>query len=114
MEKKYRAIGTRATRGITGISMGGYGALRLAFKYPDQFAAVSAQMPALISELPADVSSGSPGSAAALLGDVFGSPLNREFFTHNTLVLLCQDGQRRQPEAHEDLLQCRQQRRLRL
>jgi S-formylglutathione hydrolase FrmB len=84
MEKKYRAIGTRATRGITGISMGGYGALRLAFKYPDQFAAVSAQMPALISELPADVSSGSPGSAAALLGDVFGSPLNREFFTHNT------------------------------
>ncbi len=35
MEKKYRAEGTRATRGITGISMGGYGALRLAFKYPD-------------------------------------------------------------------------------
>ena len=84
MEKKYRATGTRATRGVTGISMGGYGALRLAFKYPDQFAAVSAQMPALISELPSDISSGAPGSVGALLGDVFGSPLNREFFTHNT------------------------------
>lgn len=60
MEKKYRAVGTRATRGVTGISMGGYGALRLAFKYPNEFAAVSAQMPALISELPADISSGTP------------------------------------------------------
>jgi S-formylglutathione hydrolase FrmB len=85
MEKKYRAVGTRATRGVTGISMGGYGALRLAFKYPNEFAAVSAQMPALISELPADISSGTPGSAGALLGDVFGSPLNREYFTHNTV-----------------------------
>jgi S-formylglutathione hydrolase FrmB len=85
MEKKYRAVGTRATRGITGISMGGYGALRLAFKYPDEFAAVSAQMSALITELPSDVSSGTPGSAAALLGDVFGSPLNRGYFTHNTV-----------------------------
>jgi S-formylglutathione hydrolase FrmB len=85
MEKKYRALGTRATRGVTGISMGGYGALRLAFKYPDEFAAVSAQMPALITELPADISSGAPGSAGALLGDVFGSPLNREYFTHNTV-----------------------------
>src|SRR5208337_3528075 len=55
MEKKYRAEGTRATRGITGVSMGGYGALRFAFKYPDQFAAVSAQMPALIAQLPQDL-----------------------------------------------------------
>jgi S-formylglutathione hydrolase FrmB len=74
MEKKYRAEGTRATRGITGISMGGYGALRLAFKYPAQFAAVSAQMPALMPGLPKDMSSGAPGSPGALLGDVFGSP----------------------------------------
>jgi S-formylglutathione hydrolase FrmB len=85
MEKKYRGLGTRESRGITGVSMGGYGALRLAFKYPDEFAAVSAQMPALITDLPADLSSGSPGSAGALLGDVFGSPLNREYFTHNNV-----------------------------
>ena len=55
MEKKYHVEGTRATRGITGVSMGGYGALRLAFKYPDEFAAVSAQMPALITDLPKDI-----------------------------------------------------------
>ena len=73
MEKKYRAEGTRATRGITGISMGGYGALRLAFKYPDEFAAVSAQMPALITDVPKDIGVSAQGGPGALLGDVFGS-----------------------------------------
>src|SRR5580698_2831553 len=68
MEKKYRVDGARATRGITGVSMGGYGALRLAFKYPDQFAAVSAQMPALIADVPKDMGAASPGSPGAILG----------------------------------------------
>ena len=85
MEKKYRVEGTRATRGITGVSMGGYGALRLAFKYPDNFAAVSAQMPALITDLPENLSSEAPGSPGGLLGDVFGSPFNRAYFTRNNV-----------------------------
>src|ERR1017187_9044548 len=34
MEKKYRVAPGRATRGVTGVSMGGFGALYLAFKYP--------------------------------------------------------------------------------
>jgi S-formylglutathione hydrolase FrmB len=85
MEKKYRAEGTRATRGITGVSMGGYGALRLAFKYPDQFAAVSAQMPALIGDLPKDFTAGGPGSPGSLMGDVFGSPFSRAYFERNNV-----------------------------
>ena len=85
MEKKYRAEGTRATRGITGVSMGGYGALRFAFKYPHDFAAVSAQMPALIAQLPKDLSSGAPGSPGSLLGDVYGSPFDRAYFDVNNV-----------------------------
>ena len=85
MEKKYRAEGTRATRGVTGVSMGGYGALRLAFKYPDEFAAVSAQMPALITDLPKDFTSGGPGSSGSLMGDVFGSPFSRAYFERNNV-----------------------------
>ena len=85
MEKKYRVEGTRATRGITGVSMGGYGALRFAFKYPEQFAAVSAQMPALISELPKNVASSDPGSPGALLGDIFGSPFDPAYFDRNNV-----------------------------
>jgi len=82
MEKKYRAEGTRATRGITGVSMGGYGALRLAFKYPDDFAAVSAQMPALITDVPKDLSASSKDGPGALLGNVFGS---RDYFERNNV-----------------------------
>jgi len=85
MEKKYRAEGTRATRGITGVSMGGYGALRFAFKYPDQFAAVSAQMPALIADLPKDLNAGGEGSPGSLMGSVFGSPFDRAYFERNNV-----------------------------
>ncbi len=82
MEKRYRAAGARATRGITGISMGGYGALRLAFRYPDEFAAVSAQMPALITNVPKDLGASAQGGPGALLGDVFGS---RDYFDRNNV-----------------------------
>jgi S-formylglutathione hydrolase FrmB len=85
MEKKYRVEGTRATRGITGLSMGGYGALRLAFKYPDEFAAVSAQMPFLVVDVPKDMAASSPGSPGALMGDVYGSPINRTYFDRNNV-----------------------------
>ncbi len=85
MEKKYRVESTRATRGITGISMGGYGAMRLAFKYPTQFAAVSAQMPALISEVPASFYGGGPGSPAGAMVEAFGTPFNVEYFDRNNV-----------------------------
>ena len=85
MEKKYRVDGTCARRGITGISMGGFGALRLAFKYPRQFAAVSAQMPALIAEIPPNFAAGGPGSPVSMMGDVFGTPFNRAYFERNNV-----------------------------
>jgi S-formylglutathione hydrolase FrmB len=86
MEKKYRVAGTRAKRGITGVSMGGFGALRLAFKYPQQFEAVSAQMPALLADIPTDFVGGGPGSPAAMLGDVFGNPIDMSFLERNSVV----------------------------
>jgi S-formylglutathione hydrolase FrmB len=85
MEKKYRVAPGRATRGVTGVSMGGFGALHLAFKYPQQFAAVSAQMPALIAEIPADFAAGGPGSPGSMMGDVFGAPFNRAYFDRNNV-----------------------------
>lgn len=91
MEKKYRADTTRAKRGVTGISMGGYGALRLAFKYPNQFEAVSAQMPALIAEVPENFNAGGPGSPSNMMGDVFGSPFNRAYFERNNVFTLAKN-----------------------
>ncbi len=85
MEKKYRGDGSAARRGITGVSMGGFGALRMAFKYPRQFAAVSAQMPALIPDIPPNFSAGGRGSPASMMGDVFGSPINVAYFQRNNV-----------------------------
>ena len=90
MEKKYRGDGSAARRGITGVSMGGFGALRLAFKYPQQFAAVSARMPALIAEIPANFSAGGPGSPGSVMGDVFGSPVNLAYFQQNNVFHFAQ------------------------
>ena len=85
MEQKYRVDASPSKRGITGVSMGGFGALRLGFKYPQEFSAVSAQMPALIAEIPPDFSAGGPGSPASMMGDVFGSTFNRAYFEHNNV-----------------------------
>src|SRR5690606_16156541 len=42
IESETRAIGTREARAISGTSMGGYGALKLAMGHTDVFSAVSA------------------------------------------------------------------------
>ena len=47
IDANYRTIAARQGRAIDGQSMGGAGALRLGFKYPELFAAVSATAPGL-------------------------------------------------------------------
>jgi S-formylglutathione hydrolase FrmB len=81
MEKKFRLSGTRSGRAIGGLSMGGYGALRFAFKYPKMFASVGAHMPALLEQLP----HGSQNAGfTAFFGTAFGSPLDEAFWKANT------------------------------
>ena len=48
VDSTYRTISSREARAIEGHSMGGYGALRLGFKYPELFTAVTGNSPALI------------------------------------------------------------------
>lgn len=47
IDASYRTISTRRGRAIEGMSMGGFGALRLGFKYPDKFGTVSALAPSI-------------------------------------------------------------------
>ena len=53
VEAHYRVAPQREQRAITGLSMGGYGALKLAFKHPQLFAAVGAVSPMLEPYAPA-------------------------------------------------------------
>jgi S-formylglutathione hydrolase FrmB len=77
-EAHYRILHDRRSRGVTGLSMGGYGALRLAFSHPELFASVSAQSPALITESPQQVDADlrDAGPLAKLLAAVFGNPID--------------------------------------
>jgi len=53
IERRYRTRRGRASRAIGGISMGGYGALHLAFRHPELFGSVSAHSAATESNTPA-------------------------------------------------------------
>lgn len=81
MEKKYRIGTTRSQRGIMGVSMGGFGALHYAFKYPEKFAAVSANMPALIEHPPHELTM---EWQRRLMGEIFGDPPDQAFFERNS------------------------------
>jgi len=91
IEKKYRILPGRSGRAISGISMGGYGALRFAFAHPELFSAVSAQSAALITESPQELDAAARTGVAPLLsvlGPVFGRPMNVAHWNENSPFLL--------------------------
>jgi S-formylglutathione hydrolase FrmB len=90
IESHFRVLRGRKTRGITGLSMGGYGALRFAFSHPELFGSVSAQSAALITEPPKRLNEDlqHAGPLANLLGGVFGNPINVAHWNQNNPFVL--------------------------
>jgi S-formylglutathione hydrolase FrmB len=66
-ERNFRALGARDGRLVGGLSMGGYGALRFALKYPEMFAAAALLSPAIYDPEP-------PQTSGARKAGVFGAP----------------------------------------
>ena len=90
IEGKYRIRRGRGSRAITGLSMGGYGAIRFAFANPELFSSVSAQSAALITESPQELSAAmrSGGPLGDVLAAVFGNPINLLHWRQNDPFLL--------------------------
>ena len=74
IDSKYRTIASREGRGVAGLSMGGYGALRYALVYPDVFGAATVLSPALYDDQPP------PDSSARSTG-AFGNPFEPDLWT---------------------------------
>jgi S-formylglutathione hydrolase FrmB len=93
IETHYRIRRERKARAISGISMGGYGALRFAFAYPEKFSAVSAQSPALITDSPQELDAAMRAgtSLGKLLGPVFGNPINVAHWRENNAFVLARN-----------------------
>jgi S-formylglutathione hydrolase FrmB len=92
IEKAYRIRPGRSGRAISGISMGGYGALRFAFAHPELFSAVSAQSAALITESPQELDAASRSGAplTGVLAAVFGKPIAVAHWNENSPFVLAQ------------------------
>ncbi len=88
IEKRYRAAPGRVNRAISGVSMGGYGALHLAFRHPQLFVSVSAHSAALIEKLPAFLGNAPQSPRARVLGGVFGAPPDPGFWEQNSPLTL--------------------------
>ncbi|HKS97527.1 MAG TPA: alpha/beta hydrolase-fold protein [Terriglobia bacterium] len=91
IDRLYRTRAERAARGLSGDSMGGYGALHLGMRHPDLFGSVSAQSAALLSKFPNPVpTEGRWGFYARILSGPFGSPLNEAYFDANNPLTLAE------------------------
>jgi S-formylglutathione hydrolase FrmB len=92
IEKNYRIRADRATRGLDGISMGGYGALRLALKYPRLFGSVSAHSAALIERPPTvQIDPRQQAAVTRLLGSAFGVPFDPAYWKKESPFTLVRD-----------------------
>ena len=81
IEGHYRVQAGRAFRGVDGISMGGFGALHLAFHHPELFSSVSAHSAALIEKAPAiNVANSAENGRLSIFGAIFGSPPDHAFW----------------------------------
>ena len=90
IESRYRIRPGRAGRAISGVSMGGYGALRFAFAHTEMFSAVSAQSAALITASPAELDQAERSGAplGRVLAAVFGSPIQVAHWNENSPFVL--------------------------
>ena len=83
IENTYGAGGDQSRRAIAGLSMGGYGAVRLAFKYPERYAAA-------VSLSGAIVTNGTPDRPVTdqqikLFRGAFGTPFDVEAFNERNV-----------------------------
>jgi S-formylglutathione hydrolase FrmB len=90
IETKYRINKGRSNRAVSGISMGGYGALRFAFSHPEMFSAVSAQSAALMTESPQELDTAARTGAplGKVLAEVFGNPIDVLHWKDNSPFVL--------------------------
>lgn len=95
IDRTYRTLATPRARGISGTSMGGYGALHLAMRHPDVFGSASAHSAALLPKFPNPLpTEGRWGFYARVLQGPFGSPLDEAYWEANNPLTLAEHPER--------------------
>jgi S-formylglutathione hydrolase FrmB len=95
VDRLYRTLAHPAARGMSGTSMGGYGALHLAMRHPGVFGSASAHSAALLPKFPSPLpTEGRWGFYARILQGPFGSPLNEAYWEANSPLTLAEHPER--------------------
>lgn len=98
VESHYRAKPGRQFRSIGGTSMGGYGALKIAMKYPDRYAATAGHSPIIfLGKNPLDVpeemkSSRFYGFFSSMFKPILGDPVRQELWDENNPLVFARGG----------------------
>jgi enterochelin esterase family protein len=79
VEATYRVVPGRAGRALLGVSMGGYGALRIAFRHPEAFVAAATHSAMLLEKIPSREEGAGRWHMAAF-NRVFGDPIDAELW----------------------------------
>ena len=92
IESSYRVNASRAQRGISGTSMGGYGALKIAMKHPDLFGSASSHSAVLLQDLSAaKVSAGRLARFQMLFDRIYGINQDLTYWESNNPMTLAKD-----------------------
>lgn len=81
----------RRERAIAGVSMGGYGALKIALKHPDRFGLVAAHSAAMLPEDPEKLMEQYPwleSRGAQLVASIFGEPLDEDRWRQENVMTI--------------------------
>lgn len=105
LDKTYRIEDARSARAITGVSMGGYGALKIAFKHPQKFGIVAAHSAALLPKDPDDIEKQFPwikrwGGAQRAMSAIFGPQIDPKKWRGENMLYLADETE---PEALDGL-----------
>ncbi len=98
LESHYRARKGRENRAIGGTSMGGYGALKIAMKYPDRYASAVGNSPIIfLGKNPLDVPEEMKSSRfyqffVGMLRPIFGDPVRQDLWDANNPLVLARSG----------------------
>ena len=95
IESNFRARISRSSRALAGTSMGGYGALKIAIKYPEIYSSVASASPIIFlgNDPSREISNLNPRHAkflASVFRPIFGIPFNLEHWERNSIEILAQ------------------------
>ena len=95
IDHKYRTIADTAARGISGTSMGGYGALHIGMRHANVFGSASAHSGVLVPKFPNPMPAEPRWQRyAQILAGPFGSPLSESYWEENSPLTLAERPER--------------------